>query len=134
MNQLPIRSRLQYRFATPKPLETRPGPGCCKTAILCNCSSLFVVVFSPVLIRLIYPQTSRSYYLFFTICSLLLVYVGGLGEVSRMNVGTLGERVPNECWCFRRGKLPETPVPVDNSLLRQSLRPPQERAFIRSDT
>ena len=29
-------SVLQYRFATPKPLKTRPGPDRCKTVRLCN--------------------------------------------------------------------------------------------------
>ena len=43
----------------------------------------------------------------------LLVYVGGLGEVSRVNVGALGERGPKECWCFRRGKLPLSHKPVE---------------------
>ena len=32
----PIESILQYRFATPKPLKTRPAPDCCETAPLCN--------------------------------------------------------------------------------------------------
>ena len=27
---------LQYRFATPKPLKTRPGPDRCRTVRLCN--------------------------------------------------------------------------------------------------
>ena len=27
---------LQYRFATPKPLKTRPAPDRCKTVLLCN--------------------------------------------------------------------------------------------------
>ena len=31
-----IESILQYRFAMPKPLKTRPGPDCCETAPLCN--------------------------------------------------------------------------------------------------
>ena len=42
---LPIESLLQYRFAISKPLKARPGPEDCKTAPLCNRSSLFVVVF-----------------------------------------------------------------------------------------
>ena len=32
----PIESLLQYRFATSKPLKTRPGSRYCKTAPLCN--------------------------------------------------------------------------------------------------
>ena len=36
-NLAPIESLLQYRFATPKPLETRPGLDRCKTVPLCNC-------------------------------------------------------------------------------------------------
>ena len=40
-----IESLLQYRFATPNPLKARPGPEGCKTAPLCNRSSLLVVAF-----------------------------------------------------------------------------------------
>ena len=32
----PIESLLQYRFATPKPLKARPGPGGCRIARLCK--------------------------------------------------------------------------------------------------
>ena len=32
----PIESLLQYRFATPKPLKARPGPGGCRIAPLCK--------------------------------------------------------------------------------------------------
>ena len=35
-----IESPLQYRFATPKPLKARPGPGGCRIARLCNPLSL----------------------------------------------------------------------------------------------
>ena len=42
---LPIESLLQYRFATPKTLKSRPRPNRCRTAPLYKSSSLFVVVF-----------------------------------------------------------------------------------------
>ena len=68
----PIESLLQYRFATPKPLKACPGPGRCRTAPLCNPFLVLCGCLLPVLFRLIYPQTRRSYYLFFTTCSYYL--------------------------------------------------------------
>ena len=115
---------LQYRFATPKPLKTRPGPDRCKTVPFCNpfsprlqgsqiglrrqgsasplraldssgpirrgtlftrekgggwaaltCFSVEAIseFFGVLVSWLVFHSSRRSYYLFFTTCSLLLV-------------------------------------------------------------
>ena len=70
---------------------------------------LFRVPLPVGLSTVVVAPTTCSYYLFFY----YLYYVGGLGEVSRENVGALGEKGPKECWCFRRGKLPLSHKPVE---------------------
>ena len=101
----PIESILQYCFATPKPLKARPGLEGCRIAPLCNLFLLGMPFCGPVLFRVIYSQTRRSYYLFFTIC-LLLVWCTRMleesrGECTRMLEESRGRVYPNA-----RGKLP----------------------------
>ena len=60
----------------------------------------------PVLIRLVYPQSSSFLLLVNLLFVLLLVYVSTFTQTARFNVSTFTQTALRECFHFHPGKLP----------------------------
>ena len=63
-----------------------------------------------------YPQASRSYYLFFTTCSLLLECLGVAAEILGSNLGVAAENLRMVSRCCSVDTPPESQETVDNRL------------------
>ena len=79
-----------------------------------------------------YPQDRRSYYLFFTTCSLLLVWVGGFTGNQGQKVGGFTGNQGQKVGGFTVDNWSESPVPVDKTRSGNRLGSPRN-SFQRAD-